>query len=158
MKSLPGEGASQKHALSVGQVCNGENAAARPAVGCVQEHLYIQGSAAQPRLERGRSDKTVDTHGKVQPILGRKEGIYLENPKLLKRRVLELDDEVRERHVMAFTPRVIDNGADQDVLAAANGISLDADEAEESRRDALDFLLCLFLTKVPCRPAEALKD
>src|SRR5450830_838565 len=155
-KNLLEQERHEEHALHVRQMCNGKNAATRPAVRCVKEPLDIQRSAVQPGLERGGSNEAVDAHGKLQPFPWRKEGVHLEDAKLLERRVLQLHDEVREGQVHALAPRIVDDGADKDVLTAANWVSVDAHETKEGRGDTLDLLLRLLVAQVPRRPAQTL--
>src|SRR5450830_296018 len=157
-KNLLEQERHEEHALHVRQMCNGKNAATRPAVRCVKEPLDIQRGTVQPGLEGGGSDEAFDAHGKVQPFPWRKEGVHLEDAKLLERRVLQLHDEVREGQVHALTPRIINDGADKDVLAAANWVGVNAHEAKEGGGDTLDLLLRLLIAQVPRRPAETLQN
>jgi len=102
--------------------------------------IHVERLALQPRVEPGSGEQIVEQHGQLEAIRGGKEGIEVEHPDLVDRGRLDLLDEPRQIQVPPLLPGRFQNLRDEDVLAAAKRIGIDAEQAEKAGRSGSNAL------------------
>ena len=127
-------------ALLVVEVGDGHDGGPGPAVGLSEHGVDVDRRALVPRRERRRGQQPVELEGQLVPIAGGEERVELEHPELAERRCLDLADERAEVERRAGLVRGLDDVRQQDVLAPAERIALDADQGQQPRHRALDLL------------------
>ena len=138
LRAHPGEHLVQQdgyeeHALGLGQVRDGQDRDARLALGCVEHPLDVKGLPFHPRREAGRRDQVVERHGQAEAVLRRVERLQVEHADLVERRLLDFADDGGDVQVAAFAPGPVEEVGQQDMLAALDGVGVDAEKAEQAR-------------------------
>ncbi|NTV04863.1 RHS repeat protein, partial [bacterium] len=139
----------EEHALGVLQVRDREDGVARPPVRRPQQGVDVQGLSLQPGRERRRRDDRVQGHRQGEALLRREEDVHVEDAQLRHRRPLHRRDQLRQVQVAALAPGVLEDRREQDVLAAAQGVRVDAGQAEQGADGARDLLAAGFLVSLP---------
>ncbi len=107
-------------------------------VGGEIELVHVERFALQPDLELGRGQQRVEAHRQVEAIFGREEGVHLERAQLLDRRRGDLVDQLLQVEVFALAPGVLEDVGEQDALAAAHRVGVDAGQPQQRRHRAAD--------------------
>ena len=136
-------------ALLVREVGEVDHGGARTAVLGAEEHGRIERGAAAPGGERGRGDERVQPDGELVPLCRRQERVDLEDAELAQRRLLDLPDQGAEIEIGAGAPVVLEQVREEDVLAAAERVGLDPDQAEQAGDGALDLVADRLLVGLP---------
>ena len=126
-----------------------DDGGARLAVLGAQQDRGIERRAAAPGGERRRGDECVEADGELVPVVGRQESVDLEDAELAQRRLLDLPDQRAEVEVGAGAPVVLEQVGEEDVLAAAERVGLDSDQAEQARDRPLDLVADRLLVGLP---------
>ena len=135
--------------LLVGEVREVDHGGARPAVGGAEQPSRVERRPAAPGRERRRRDERVQPHRELVPVGGRQERVDLEDAELAQRRLLDLSDQRAEIEVGSGPPVVLEQVRQEDVLAAAERVGLDPDQAEQARDRAFDLVADRLLVRVP---------
>ncbi len=138
-----------KLALGVAEVGDVEDADLGAAIGPVEQTLDVQRLAVEPRLERGRGDDVVLFHRQLEALFLREELVHVEDAQFVKRRLLDLDDDVLQSQALAVLPGVLEDVGDQDVLAILERLHVLADQGQQGLGHAGDALAVGFLVADP---------
>gem|GEM_PF-4299077 len=122
------------------EVGGGDHGAAGTALRCAQERVDVERHPAQPSRERRRCEQAVQPHRQRRAGGGGHERIEVEDTELAERRCHHHPDQAREVEAAPGAPLVQDEVAEQDVLAAAQGVGVDAHQAEEAGHERLDLV------------------
>jgi hypothetical protein len=104
---------------------------ARPAIAGMQQALQIERLTLEPGTEAGRGEQVVDGHRQAEAILGRVESLEVEHAHLLEGRLLDRADQAGEVERAALAPGSVEDGGQQDVLAALQRVGGNADQPEQ---------------------------
>ncbi len=135
--------------LLIREVREVDDGGARPSVLGAEQDGGIERRAAAPGGERRRGDERVEADGELVPVGRGQEGVDLEDAELAQRRLLDLPDQGAEVEVGAGAPVVLEQVREEDVLAAAERVGLDPDQAEQARNGALDLVADRLLVGLP---------
>ncbi len=114
-----------------------------------EERSHVQGRTLQPRGEGRGRHQPVEAHRQFGALLGREESVEFEDAQLAHRWVLHLGDEALQIEGATLPPRSLDDGGQQDVLRAGDGIGVDAGEDEERGHEALDLVAKALGVRIP---------
>ena len=123
---------------------NIEDAMARFTLGGEIEAVNIEWLALQPTLKGGGRNQVVEGHRQFKTIFLREEGIHIKDPQLAHRWGLDRQDQLRQIKVAPFLPEMFKDVGEQNRLAAAHRIRLDADQAQKRRHGAANPLANCF--------------
>ena len=137
---LPEDERRHEHALVVREVRECRRSRRAASLRREEERLRVERRALVPRRERGRGDEGVQLQRQLGAVLGREEGVDLEDAELAERRRLHLADQRPEVEALPGAPGVLDQVREQHVLAARERVGCDADEPEQARHRALDLV------------------
>jgi hypothetical protein len=122
----------EEHPLRVVEVRDRDDRHPRLAGGRVQQGIHLERLALHPGAEAGGGQQVVERHGEREAVLGGKERLEVEHTDPLHRRVLDLLDEGGQIERLALAPGPVQDRGDQDVLAALDGVGVDAEQAEQA--------------------------
>ncbi len=109
--------AEEEAALRVAEVSDGDHRHARSAVRTVQQALHVERLTPGPGVEGGGGHERVDGQRQLHAVLGGEDRLYVHHAQALDGRVLHRVYEVRQRQVAALTPGVLQDAAEEDLLA-----------------------------------------
>ncbi len=130
---------------------DGEDRDARLAVRVVEQPADIQRLAFEPRGEGRRGEQAVQRHRQFVAILGREEEFQIDDADPIHRRILDAPDQLGEVEVFAGTPSSAENVGNEDVLAAAHRIGINAEETQKARGREADPIEEEFAILEQCR-------
>ena len=119
---------------------SGHDGAARLAIGGVQHRLDVERWPHHPCAERRRGEQPVQSHCESHPVLRWEELIKLEHAELADRRRQHHAHKGRQIEAALRIPLVEDQVRQKDVLATAERIGLDVDQAEQARHETFDLI------------------
>ena len=120
----------EEHPLAVREVGDRQDRHARLPFAGVQEAADIERLALHPGGEAGRGDEVVQLECQGEPLLGREEGLQVDHADLVEWRRLHGVDHAGEVKVAAGAPGLVQEIGQQDVLAAGDGVGVDAQEGQ----------------------------
>ncbi|OQA37873.1 MAG: hypothetical protein BWY52_03324 [Chloroflexi bacterium ADurb.Bin325] len=130
----------EEHPLGVAQVRDVEDGVPRLARRRVQQRGDVERLSLQPGPEAGRGHDVVERHRQVEAILLRVERVEIQHAHLAEGRLLHGLDQPRQIQILSPAPGVFDDGREQDVLAAAHRVGVDADQPQQRGDGPLDAL------------------
>jgi hypothetical protein len=110
------------------------------AVARVQHRAHVERLALEPGVEARGRQEIVELGGEGEPVLRRIERFQIQRADARHRGRLDGLDQGGDVEVASLRPRGLEELGHQDVLAAPEGVRVDAEQAQEARgggRDAL---------------------
>ena len=86
---------------------DGENGDSWLSLRGVQQASDLQRFSFHPIRKTGRGEQVIELDGKVQPIITGKKGLEIKNAHLVKRRGLNLIDQVSYIQASSFSPGLL---------------------------------------------------
>ena len=111
------------------------------------------GSPSVQAAKPGEASRLLSVIASACAVLRREEGLEVEHADALERRALHAADQLGEIEVAALAPGRLEHAREQDVLAAAQRIRLDAEQREQARGRRGHALLAARSASPRCAPA-----
>ena len=135
--------------LLIGEMGEVDDRGARPSVLGAEQDGGVERRPTAPGGKRRRGDESVQLDRELVPVGRRHEGVDLEDAELAQRWLLNLSDQGAEIEIGSRAPVVLEQIREEDVLAAADRVGLDPDQAEQARDGALDLVPDRLLVRLP---------
>jgi len=119
---------------------DGEDGDARLALGGVEKTPNVQGLALEPGAEARGCQEVVELNGEFHPALLGVDTVEVHDADGCEGGLLDVADEVGKAHAAPGVPGGLDDVGEEDVLAAADGVGVNAEQGQEARDGALDGL------------------
>ena len=132
------EEGDEEHALAVVEVSDAEDADAGLAGGGVEEAFDVEGFAGEPGAEAWGGEEVVDAHGEFRAFFFGEEGFEVDDADAAEGWGEDVVDDFFQVEVLAGAPGVAEDGREEDVFAAVDGVGGDADEAEDGAGGGFD--------------------
>ena len=134
----------EEHALGIAEVRDRYDRALRFSVCIVQQRRGVERLTLHPGLEAWRGKQVVELHRKLGALFGREDRVERHHADGGERRRLNAADQSGEIEIASFAPCRMQQGSEQNVLAAGDRIAVDAEQREHAGGSSLHALLHRF--------------
>ena len=110
-------------------------------VGSVQQLADVQFLALHPGSKARGGQQVVERHHQLEALLGRVEGLQVENTDLLHRRILHIPDDRLQVQIFTVVPCPAEDRGKQNVLPALDSLGFYANQVEQAHHGRADSIL-----------------